>query len=159
MDTNKSLEGEDYDFLEEYLMSENTPDNCMVAEEIDGFLTALICGPETVLPNQWISEIWGKGEPAIESDEQMERIMDIIFRMNNDISDALHSGYYFQPVLKEYKTEEGEIISMADDWCHGFCRGMQLWKPAWDTFMDDELYKLLAPILIAGHPEHDEDLI
>ena len=31
----------------------------MNIEMLDGFLSALICGPETVLPSEYLPKIWG----------------------------------------------------------------------------------------------------
>jgi uncharacterized protein len=34
--------------------------HAMNVEMLDGFLAALICGPETVLPSEYLPKIWGR---------------------------------------------------------------------------------------------------
>ena len=40
--------------------------HAMNMEMLDGFLAALICGPETVPPSEYLPKIWGD-EPAFDS--------------------------------------------------------------------------------------------
>jgi uncharacterized protein len=53
--------------LDEFLMSDATPDECMDIVTLDGFLTALMIGPGLVPPSVWLEAIWGKGEPRFDS--------------------------------------------------------------------------------------------
>ena len=47
----------------------------MNLESLDGFFAALICGPETVLPSEYLPEIWGGdmvNEPAFETKPMLQ---------------------------------------------------------------------------------------
>lgn len=44
--------------LDEFLVSEATPGECMDISALDGFLTALVIGPGLVPPSVWIRAIW-----------------------------------------------------------------------------------------------------
>ena len=37
--------------LDEYLMSDLSPQNCMQLSDLDGFLTAIVVGPELIQPS------------------------------------------------------------------------------------------------------------
>ena len=111
-----------------------------------------------VKPSEWLPVLWGGEGPEYINMAKAEKVMSILIRMHNQVGNDLRLGKQVEPLLYERPNPDGKDYIICDDWCHGFCRGMQLWKPEGDTFVDDELYKLLAPILIAGHPEHDEYL-
>ena len=61
----------DLDALDDYLMSEHSPDDSMGLSDLDGFLTGVIVGPELILPSEWLPVIWGGGEPEFETEEEM----------------------------------------------------------------------------------------
>ena len=48
----------DLDALDDYLMSDHAPDESMGLSDIDGFLTAIVVGPELILPSEWLPVIW-----------------------------------------------------------------------------------------------------
>ena len=61
--------------LDEFLMSDQTPDDCMQLSDLDGFLTGIVVGPELIMPSEWTPVIWHGGEPEFEDIEQAERII------------------------------------------------------------------------------------
>ncbi len=38
------------DELDEFLLSDHSPDNCLQISELDGFLTGVVIGPELIMP-------------------------------------------------------------------------------------------------------------
>jgi yecA family protein len=49
---------------------------------------------------------------------------------------------------------KGARLWLADDWCFGFIRAMELGHEAWDPLFDDETNRmLLVPILMLGTQE------
>lgn len=128
----------------------------MNLEQLDGFFTALICSPDTVMPSEYLHEIWG-GEMADEeafADQQvLQEILDLVMRHWNSIAQMLQSGKTFLPVL--LKDEDG--IAHANDWPEGFMRGVALRNEDWlELFDDEERGGSLVPILALAH-EHDPD--
>jgi uncharacterized protein len=54
--------------LDEFLMSDATPEECLDISALDGFLTSLVIGPGLVPPSVWLKAIWGgKSEPMFAS--------------------------------------------------------------------------------------------
>jgi yecA family protein len=41
---------------------------------LDGFLTAIVCGPKTIMPSEWIRWVWDmeNGEDALEFKDQAQ---------------------------------------------------------------------------------------
>jgi len=61
---------------------------------LDGYLAAIVIGPITLLPSQWLPGIWGPSEddaPRYESMEQVQRILELIMRHMNGIAWALRT--------------------------------------------------------------------
>lgn len=150
MNINKKLSKKEMNILEEFLLSEHVPKRCMVFEELDGFLTSIVIGPETIMPSIWLGEIWGEendDEMIWDSDEKMMEITELILRQYQSIVSVFNENKnYFEPVLSF--DGKSEIISF---WAIGFYRGISLNLPAWKVLMEDEDYvDILLPIVIYG---------
>jgi hypothetical protein len=92
------LTGDEIDWLSGFLASRQAPDTAMPFERLDGFLTALVIGPEMVMPSTYLPEIWGTEDgsgPVWESMEQLQYFMDLLTKHWNAIAarrsaDAMH---------------------------------------------------------------------
>jgi uncharacterized protein len=128
----------------------------MNLEQLDGFLAALICGPQIVRPSEYLPVICGDDmvlEDTFGAQSVLQDFLSLIMRHWNVIADTLHSGDVFLPLLLE--DENG--ISHANDWAKGFLRGMELRKAEWAALLDDEKHGgWLVPIFALAH-EHDPD--
>ena len=102
----------------------------MNLEQLDGFLAALICGPEIVRPSEYLPVICGSDmvlEDSFGTQSVLQDFLSLIMRHWNAIADTLHSGEVFLPLLLE--DENG--ISHTNDWAKGFLRGMELRRTDW----------------------------
>src|SRR5215212_7681851 len=54
----------DLEALDQFLMSDASPEDCMQLSDVDRFLTGIAIGPELVMPSEWLPAIWGGDEPA-----------------------------------------------------------------------------------------------
>jgi uncharacterized protein len=128
----------------------------MNLEELDGFLAALVCGPELVLPSEYLSEICGRDlrvEGAAVDPSEVQDFLSLLLRHWNVIADTLHSGDVYLPLL--LCDENG--VSHANDWAQGFVRGMQVRPGDWSLLVDDQDHGgSLVPIFVLAH-EHDPD--
>ena len=128
----------------------------MNLEQLDGFLAALICGPEIVRPSEYLPVIYGSDmvlEDSFGSQSVLQDFLSLIMRHWNVIADTLHSGDVFLPLLLE--DENG--ISHGNDWAKGFLRGMELRRADWAILLDDEKHGgWLVPIFALAH-ENDPD--
>jgi len=157
MDTlSQRLTDKEFDRLEELLL-QSDGEGAMNLEELDGFFAALICGPEIVLPSEYLPEIWGfesGGDDApFDSVQELQEFLDLLMRHWNNIANTLSSGEIFLPVLQE--GDDG--IVYANDWACGFMRGVEMRHEPWlELFNDEEHAGPLLPILIL-FDEHDPD--
>jgi len=123
-----------------------------VVSELDGFLTALVSGPNAIVPSTWLPAVWGVEEPAWESPDEFQEIFGLIVRHQNSIADMLlHDPQSFEPMFSERKVE-GKTYLIVDEWCHGYMRGVALDADAWSA-SDADIEELLRPIQLWGTKE------
>jgi yecA family protein len=128
----------------------------MNVEQLDGFFAALIAGPETVMPSEYYSEVFG-GEMSeaceFGSLGEANEILGLMMRHWNTIAATLYMGEPYVPLLLE--GEDG--VAHGNDWARGFMRGMHMRHDGWAELMDDEEHGgCLVPMMMLFH-EHDED--
>jgi uncharacterized protein len=128
----------------------------MNLEKLDGFMAALICGPDNVPPSEYLPKIWGDGiinEDAFSAQPMLREFISLVTRHWNTICDTLRSGDVFTPLLLE--DEHG--VARANDWANGFMRGMEMRREDWAALLDDKDHGgSLVPIFALAH-EHDPD--
>jgi uncharacterized protein len=128
----------------------------MNIEEIDGFFSALIAGPEVVMPSEYLPEIFG-GEMSDTCEfkelDQANDILGLLMRHWNTIAATLHKDEVYVPIL--LKGENGACLG--NDWARGFMRGVEFCRDAWGELITDEKQGVwMLPVLMLYH-EHDED--
>lgn len=126
----------------------------MNLEQLDGFLAALICGPELVPPSQYLPKIWGD-QTVFEDTSSAQVFMSLLMRHWNAIADTLNYGEVYLPLLLE--DESG--ITHGNDWANGFLCGMEFGKGDWALLLDDEDHggSLLAIFALANENNPDPE--
>lgn len=149
-DLNVPLSDAELDELDRFLMSDATLEEAMDISMLDGFLTALAVGPNTLPPSRWLPAIWG-GTMSWESEAQARRMMSLVFRHANDILFVLRSHPDEFELLLYESDHQGEKVAVIDEWCTGFVRGMVLDEEAWRPLLEtDEGREMLYPIMLYG---------
>jgi uncharacterized protein len=151
---NEALTDSEYDRLAGVL-ERMSGERAMSLEMVDGFFAALICSPDLVPPSEYLPEIWGGELPgeAFSDREELQKFLDLMMRHWNAVVHALHEEDQFWPLLAE---EENGVVH-ANDWAHGFLRGMELRRGNWSELLDDEKHAgLLVPILALAHEHHPD---
>jgi len=154
------LSDAELDELEQFLTSDATPEECMDIAMLDGFLTALVIAPNTILPSQWLPAVWGETEEedmVWDSTEQMQRILGLVMRMYNDRVQDLHEDIDAYDPLIYQSQHEGKPVPILDEWCTGFIHAIELdpeaWQPLVQTDNPEEAGGLLTPMLLYGTEE------
>ena len=121
--------------LDRFLLNAEGIEESMDIATLDGFLTAIVCGPKTVLPSEWMRWVWdmenGEDAPVFEDQAQAQRILGLLMRHMNDIVQTLHQAPdQFEPLLME-NPNGGDPIPILDEWCSGFMKGVLLDAKGW----------------------------
>lgn len=135
-----------FEALEDFLISDQTPGDCMAISDLDGFLTGVAISPELIMPSEWVPRIWGDGAPDFKSEEEANQVMGAIMERYNEILGQLSDGGdgQLEPIFWEFP---GRGI-MAGDWAEGFVDAMRLRPERWLEILGDKSTRnLLAPIL------------
>jgi len=116
---------------------------------LDGYFTAVVSGPETIVPSLWIEKIWGNYEPEWKTEKDFEIIFSLLARYMNSITNHLMTEpESFEPQFMERKVD-GKTWTIVDEWCHGYMTGVELIAGKWDLDSLD-MKILIAPIQIFG---------
>jgi uncharacterized protein len=154
------------DELESFLASDAVPQDCMDLEMLDGYLTAIVSGPESIQPSEWLSQVWSEGgrsaSPAFASNDQAQRIMGLVLRHMVGIQRTLaESPTRFRPLL--YMPDENARKSErtppeATAWCEGYMAGVKLrddeWQPLYDA---SDARDWIFPIEALAFGDRDDD--
>jgi uncharacterized protein len=138
------------------LLENRGGDKAMNLEQLDGFFAALVVGPETVMPSEYLPEVLG-GEMSnvagFASHDEANEFFALMMRHWNTIADTLFKGDVHLPLLLE--DEHG--LASANDWANGFMRGMKMRSDGWSKLVNDqENGGCLIPMMMLAH-EHDKD--
>ncbi|MEV3826020.1 MULTISPECIES: UPF0149 family protein [Aeromonas] len=155
------------EWLEQRLMDYGNDDSMLSLSALDGFLTAVLSGPELVSLSQWWPVLWGSMPPEWSSEREMKRALDLIIGHMNILADTLcYQPEHFIPVLMANYVE-GQEICNAEEWCFGYLRGMALGNwPALSEALDRSLEvirlhgsdDLLPQLASLSLPEHQQSV-
>jgi len=141
---NNELTSQEYEELEDFLLHESELKHPMNLDALDGFMTALIIGPDTILPSEWMPHVWsssGNSEsPVFDSDKQAERIIGLIMRMMNALAHQFEESpadYAPLPNLTTFDNDEAQR-NAARSWCLGFIEGVNVRPASWQPLLRDE---------------------
>ena len=156
MDLTEPLTEAEFEDLEQFLLSDNTPDECLDLSGLDGFLTAIVTGPTTLLPSRWLPALWGEADGdkvQWDNPQHAERITGMVMRhMNGIIAQVTDFPDEFEPLIYE-REHDGETIPIIDEWCWGYVRGVLLDAENWSPLLQNDEHSLLTPILLYGTEE------
>ena len=137
--------------LENLLASPGFKKQAMGLDEIQGFLCALISGPERVTQAQWLPAVLGNPEYA--SVDQAEAIKQLLTRFHAEILTDLSTGESLGLVLNladsANAASEGEYDYSA--WCQAYLDGVEFSSEPWiDAGDENEINELLFAISLLG---------
>jgi uncharacterized protein len=116
----------------------------MELSQLDGFLAALVVGPEFIAPGRWVPVVWGGEDAAFENSKQAGQVVNAIMRRYREIIRLVqkHPESY-APIFR--KGADGKVS--AEGWASGFVTGVRLNRDAWEPLTEaNEESVLLGPI-------------
>lgn len=123
------LDARERGWLAGFLDSAQVPETTMNLEELDGFFTALVAGPEPVPPSEYMKAIWGNADgegPVYDSLEQAQFVTDLMTRHWNTIAARLGGRFPHAPLIFPGLPED-----RGRWWAQGFTMGLDLRRDAW----------------------------
>jgi uncharacterized protein len=153
---------EDIEWIDSLLMDEdNGLDQPLFASEMDGFLCAVISGPQLIPPTEalrWIFDAEaGEQTPQFANPDDAERLMKLVMRQWNHIANSLADGSY-QPLLMKHERADGAPMTLFADWCAGYMTGVGLDREGWRSLLEGEGALLLHTMLMYGTEDGCEAL-
>ncbi|CCJ88947.1 YecA family protein [Cronobacter turicensis] len=140
-------------WLDEMLEKYGSEDSIVDVAELDGLLTAVLSGPRTIEPSEWLVALWGGQNriPRWSNEREMNRFMELCFQHMNDIADRLAEfPDQFDPLFGVRETE-GQDFTVVEEWCFGYLRGVGL--SDWSSLPED-LQPALDAIALHGKEEN-----
>ena len=133
------------------LLDRSGSGSAMNVERLDGFLAALVAGPELVMPSEYLPVVYGRelgGDAGFETEDELREFMSLLMQHWNAIADTLRAGDVYLPVLCE--DENG--IADGKEWAQGFMQGVNLRRASWSDLITNEKEggSVLAIALRAG---------
>ncbi len=152
--------------LETFLASDETPEDCMSSlEMIDGYMTALVIGPETVSGETWIPYLLNPEKQSKEvfaNPATEERITGFLDRHIGAIADQFgNDPEAFLPLYEMFSYGSDEERELAiEEWALGFILGMELCHEAWQPlFANEESAMMAGPVFVLGKITDDYETL
>ena len=152
MELRQPLTEEEIEELDCLLLDSSTGENSMCISMLDGLLTAIVSGPNTIMPRTWLPWVWdfvdGAEPPKFLTLKHGKRFHELVLRHMNTIQFILlGQSDQFEPILMENQNTE-KPIQILDEWCMGYMMGISLdiagWRPLMmmkpDWFLVIQLY-------------------
>jgi uncharacterized protein len=130
-------------------------EEAMDLEELDGFFAALVCGPELVMPSEYLPLVMGTevATNPFSGEQALRLFLELVMHHWNEVVKAFETEDFFIPLLLE--DEDGK--SYGNNWAIGFMRGVAMRESGWKELLDDEdQFARFIPILALVH-EDDPD--
>lgn len=136
-------------------------------EALDGFLSALVVSPDTVLPSEWQPTVWGPKPPRWENEAEAVEVQSLLMGLWNTCVGRAREGEdvpaHLSPLMwlpEDPTAEHPDDLDVGYDWALGFFSGVELRDAAWDIWLDredwiDEIFDLLERLAIGE--VHSED--
>ena len=155
------LTEEELDFIDSVLHKYQTDASIHNASELDGFITALVSGPNMVMPGQWLPAIWSTDTsdktPTWESDDEFTRFMSLVMQhMNDSIDMLMDPNEEFEAIFMNAE-KGGRVLRVPDDWCFGYLRGMAV-GGGWEN-LPEKFDEYISTIAIHTDPEMEAKLM
>lgn len=109
-----------------YLTEVLAPSGGLGPEALDGFFTALVIGPDLVLPSRYLPVV--KGDYEFDSREEAETLMRLLLKRWNHLARSFGDGRMPKLWLLDARPEHKGTA-----WCHGFLAASKLWKGGWSS--------------------------
>ena len=159
------LEYEDIPDLNDFLLANATPEGCTNSIMADGFITALLIGPETQfsVEDQGLEIVWGE-KPTTTArkkkwSNQKRKMLEVLDGMARRIWNTLDEddARDYEPLLDisgDQQWKKHKRPPSAVQWCRGFVKAYNICPHAWASIFEDPVAKdVLSTLHFFGSSE------
>lgn len=120
------MDQKELDTLDRVLLEYGNDDSILSVSELDGFLAAIVSGPDVILPSIWYPHIWAGQEPEWQNMEQAQEFLGLLFAlMNENARSLMNDPENYSAIFSKDPNEKDDIPFVAE-WCAGYLRGVEL---------------------------------
>ncbi|MCX2863618.1 UPF0149 family protein [Paucibacter sp. PLA-PC-4] len=158
----RPLSDSELDELERSLLNLDAQES-MTLDRLDGFLHALVIGPQTVMPDQWLPKVWAQEDgavlPPVDSIDQANQLLGLVMRhFNSIVSGFEHSPPVLAPLWPTVDYGDTGEFEDAEMWAYGFTEGVSLCQAAWQAlFEHPDGSRWYRPIGLLGADDFSAD--
>ena len=150
----------DLDKVDHWPLSDNSPEDCFMLSDLDGFLHGVACAPVNVQTEKWLNAAFAKELYKVPSS-----VLETVIGRKEGIKAKLQqTPQSVEPIF--WKAPEGHVIAMG--WCEGFMESIKLCPREWLRLQGsgrdgDLMTPILVHILdnngnsVMGIPQEDLD--
>jgi len=136
--------------LRKFMDRPGHPEGTLSYREMQGFLFAVACAPEMVMPSDWLPRIFGGGDPPFDTRKEAEAVMGGLLALFNEFAPRDGGGDARLP--EDCTFREDPLANLEPDapvaqWCRGFRLGHRWLEESWDACLPEELEDHFANIL------------
>ena len=128
--------------LTEFLSNPARPDGTLWFHELQGFLFAIACSPETIAPSEWLPMIGNDEDLTLADQNEAQEILGLVMALYNEIntavlerSNSLPAGCAFDQNISMNFEDDSSI----SQWSRGFAAGHDWLAEVWEEYLFDEL--------------------
>lgn len=145
---------EEVEFLDHFLSRDDAPEHCMDLSMLDGYLTAVVSGPNLIMPSDMLRWVWdtehGQESAHFKDQVEAEKVMGLVMKQWNAIAQTLtQKPKQYAPQLPEWTLEDGSRVPILGDWCSGYYKGISIDMRAWAPLLLGQP-ALLSAVLLFG---------
>ncbi|WP_079433876.1 UPF0149 family protein [Zoogloea sp. LCSB751] len=156
------LTEEELEQLEELLVSDEVPADCMNMEMLDGYLAAIVASPLPIPVEDWLPAVWtaDEGEVGFGSGASLQKAIELVLRYYNDLIEMIGDeegdedgeAEGWQPFC--YAQGGDDDPAIGEEWSNGFEQGFEMWPSEWpDKVGDTSIAEALLETILGDEEE------
>ncbi|MCH7991229.1 MAG: UPF0149 family protein [Gemmatimonadetes bacterium] len=136
--------------LEKFMDRPGHPEGTLTYREMQGFLFAVACAPEMVVPSEWIPRIFGEDGPLFKKPTEAEALMGGLMALFNEFApeaDGPDARLPADCAFRKDPVANLEADAPVAKWCRGFQLGHSWLQTLWDEHLPEEFEHNLEEIV------------
>lgn len=154
---------DEVEFLAHFLSRNDAPEHAMDVTMLDGYLAAVVSGPNLIMPSEMLRWVWdtenGQDDAHFKDQAEAEKVMGLVMKQWNAIAITLtQTPERYIPLCHAVATGGGTSASTISEWCKGYYQGILIDMRAWSPLLLSQP-ELLSTVLLYGTADGLDALI